>query len=108
MDPRTRVVHAGTGHDELTGAVSTPIYQTSTFAQEDPANLGEWEYARGGNPTRAAVETAIAELEGGERGLAFGSGMAAISSTLLLLSAGDHVLVSDDVYGGTYRVLNTV
>lgn len=108
MDYRTRIVHTGKDTDPFTGAASVPIYQVSTFAQEDPARPGPYEYARGTNPTREAVEHAIAVLEGGEVGLAFSSGMAAISSVLLLFQPGDHLVVSQDVYGGTYRVLTTL
>jgi hypothetical protein len=84
------------------------VYQVSTYAQKDPVNLGKYEYARGENPTREALEQAIAELEGGAVGLAFASGMAAISSVLLLFRPGDHLLVAEDVYGGTYRVVTTI
>ena len=108
MDERTRLLHAGPDRDPHTGASSIPIYQTSTYAQSDPEHFGPYNYARGDNPTREAVERAIAALEGGARGLAFASGMAAISSALLLLEPGDHVLVSEDVYGGAYRVLTTL
>ncbi len=108
MDDFTRFLHAGPDRDPATGASSIPVYQASTFAQGDVEAHGAWEYARGGNPTRAAVEAAIAAMEGGEAGFAFASGMAAISSAFLLFEAGDHVVVSDDVYGGTYRVLTTL
>jgi cysteine-S-conjugate beta-lyase len=108
MDERTKVIHAGPDRDPRTGASSIPIYQTSTYAQKDPERFGPYDYARSDNPTREAVEQAIATLEGGVRGLAFASGMAAISSALLLLSPGDHVVVSEGVYGGAYRVLTTV
>jgi len=108
MDERTRIVHAGPDREPHTGASSIPIFQASTFAQQDPEHLGPYDYARSGNPTREALETAIATLEGGTRGLAFASGMAAISSTLLLFAPGDHLIVSEDVYGGTYRILTTL
>jgi cysteine-S-conjugate beta-lyase len=108
MDERTRLLHAGPDRDPHTGASSIPIYQTSTYAQSDPEHFGPYDYARGGNPTREAVERAIAALEGGSRGFAFASGMAAISSALLLLAPGEHVLVSEDVYGGAYRVMTTI
>ena len=108
MDDRTRFLHACHTLDPHTRASSLPIHQTSTFAQDDPEHFGAYQYARSGNPTREAVETAIARLEGGERGLAFASGMAAISSALLLFAPGDHLVVSQDVYGGTYRVLTTL
>jgi cystathionine beta-lyase len=107
MDDRTRFLHACHASDAHRSS-SLPIHQTSTFAQDDPDRFGAYDYARSGNPTRAAVESAIAALEGGECGLAFASGMAAMSSALLLLASGDHVVVSRDVYGGTYRVLTTL
>lgn len=107
-DPRTLVVHAGPDRDPCTGASSIPIYQVSTYHQEDALNLGVRDYGRGDNPTREALEAAIAELEGGERGFAFASGVAAIASTFLaLLKTGDHVVAASDVYGGTYRMLTT-
>jgi cystathionine beta-lyase len=108
MEDRTRFLQACHATDPATGAATLPIHQTSTFAQDDPEHFGAHDYARSGNPTREAVEKAIATLEGGERGLAFASGMAAISSALLLFGPGDHLIVSDDVYGGTYRVLTTL
>jgi cystathionine beta-lyase/cystathionine gamma-synthase len=98
MDERTRLLHAGPDRDPYTGASSVPIYQTSTHAQQDPEHFGRYGYARSDNPTREAVERAIAALEGGPLGLASASGMAAISSALLLLAPGDHVIVSEDVY----------
>src|SRR5699024_1624184 len=91
-----------------TGAVNVPIYLSSTFHQNSFDDFGPFDYSRSGNPTRQALEEKIADLEGGARGLAFASGMAAISSALLLLSAGDHVLVTKDVYGGTYRFVSEV
>jgi cystathionine beta-lyase len=105
---RTRILHHGAETDPHTGAAAVPVYQVSTYAQKDPVNLGKYEYARGENPTREALEQAIAELEGGAVGLAFASGMAAISSVLLLFRPGDHLLVAEDVYGGTYRVVTTI
>jgi cystathionine beta-lyase len=105
MDYRTRILHTGKDKDPHTGASSIPICQGSTFAQTDPLVFGRYEYARGSNPTRDALEHTIALLEGGSHGFAFSSGMAAISSVLLLLKTGDHIVVSEDVYGGTYRVL---
>ncbi|HEX7168786.1 MAG TPA: cystathionine gamma-synthase [Acidimicrobiales bacterium] len=104
----TRAIHAGQDPDPTTGAVVTPIYQTSTYAQ---AAVGEhlgYEYSRTGNPTRTALETCVASLEGGAHGLAFGSGMAAEDAILRLLSPGDHVVLSADAYGGTYRLLARV
>ncbi len=98
----TRAIHAGQAPDPTTGAVTVPIYQTSTFVQRGVGDHQGYEYARTGNPTRTAYETCIASLEGGAWGLAFASGMAAIDTILKLLSAGDHVVVADDVYGGTF------
>jgi cystathionine beta-lyase len=105
MDYRTRILHTGKDKDPHTGASSIPIHQGSTFAQEDPLVFGQYDYARGANPTRDALEHMVAVLEGGSQGFAFSSGMAAISSVLLLLKSGDHIVVGEDVYGGTYRVI---
>ena len=102
------LIHGGKTTDPLTGAVNIPIYQTSTFQQKALGAEPEWEYARTGNPTRAALESLIAELEEGTAGFAFGSGMAAITAVLSLFKAGDRVLISSNVYGGTYRVLDKV
>jgi len=104
----TKLIHSGQTHDPLTGALGVPIYQTSTYRQKSVDQFGKYDYARSDNPTREALEAAIAELEGGSRGFAFASGMAAISSTLLIFSPGDHLVVCDDVYGGTYRVLTSI
>lgn len=101
----TKVLHTGHEIDPATGAVSIPVYQASTFKQPSVDNFGPYDYARSGNPTRDALEGVIAELEGGSRGFAFASGMAAISSVFLLFSPGDHLVVCEDVYGGTYRTL---
>lgn len=98
-------VHGGITKDLRTGASSVPIFQTSTFHQEDPLHLAEYDYARSGNPTRDALELTVAELEGGKAAFAFASGMAATSSTLMLFQPGDHLVVCEDVYGGTFRVL---
>ena len=108
MNDRTRLIHTGHDRDPHTGAAAIPIYQVSTFGQPDPEHLGPYDYARSDNPTRAALEHAIAKLEGGARGLAFASGMAATSSVLLLFQPGDHLVVGRDIYGGTYRILSTV
>jgi cystathionine beta-lyase len=108
MDYKTLILHTGKDRDPFTGAASIPIYQVSTFAQEDPDKRGLYEYGRGNNPTRDALEHTIALLEGGARGYAFASGVAAISSVLLLFKPGDHIVVAEDVYGGTYRVLTTI
>lgn len=108
MKPKTRLIHGGIFGDEATGAVSTPIYQVSTYKQEAVGKFKGYEYSRTGNPTRHALEELIADVEFGHAGFAFGSGMAAISSVMMLFSAGDHVILTDDVYGGTYRVVNKV
>lgn len=108
MKIRTKIIHSGKDIDEYTGASSIPIYQVSTYAQKDPINLGKYDYGRGDNPTRHAVEHVIAYLEGGKSGFAFSSGMAAISSVFLLFKSEDEIIVTQDVYGGTYRVLNTI
>lgn len=108
MDYKTKILHTGKDRDPYTGASSIPIYQVSTFAQNDPVEFGPYEYGRGTNPTREALEHTVAFLEGGSAGFAFASGMAAISSVLLLFEPGDHIVVAEDVYGGTYRVLTTI
>ena len=105
----TRAVHAGAEPDELTGAVSPPIYQTSTFAQDGVGRpRGGYEYARTQNPTRERLERAVADLEGGRHGIAFASGSATTSALAQLAVAGDEILVGDDVYGGTYRYFERV
>ncbi len=104
----TACVHAGQPPDPTTGAVMTPIYQTSTYAQEGVGKHQGYDYSRTANPTRTALEANLATLEGGEFGLAFSSGLAAIDAVLRLLSPGDHVLVGNDVYGGTYRLFDKV
>lgn len=101
----TRILHTGNEIDPATGAVSIPIYNTSTFKQQNADEFGPYDYSRSGNPTRDALEGVIASLEGGVRGFAFSSGMAAISSVFLTFSPGDHLVVCEDVYGGTHRVL---
>lgn len=103
----TLSVHSGTFTDSH-GAVMPPIYATSTYAQPAPGQHTGYEYSRSGNPTRAALETAIAELEGGSRGYAFASGLAAISTVLELLDKDSHIVAVDDVYGGTYRLIENV
>jgi cystathionine beta-lyase len=108
MKLRTRVVHTGKETDPFTGAAAVPVYQVSTYRQEDPVHFGKYEYGRGDNPTREAVEHAVTVLEGGKVGAAFASGMAAISSVLMLFRPGDHLVVTEDVYGGTYRALTTL
>src|SRR5438477_11087331 len=104
----TRAIHAGQEPEPLYGSVTVPIYQTSTYAQPAVGEPLRWDYARGGNPTREALEVALAALEGGERGFAFASGLGAEATLLLTLSPGDHVVLADDVYGGTYRLLAKV
>jgi cystathionine gamma-synthase len=108
MEFETACIHAGQTPDSLTGTVMTPIYQTSTYIQDGVGKPRVYDYARTGNPTRTALETCLATLEGGVFGLAFASGMAAIDTTLRLLSPGDHVVVGNDVYGGTYRLFERV
>jgi len=104
----TKLIHGGIYGDEYTGAVNVPIYQTSTYEQEIPGVNKGFEYSRTGNPTRKALEALIADLENGTAGFAFGSGMAAITAVLSLFHAGDKLVLSDNVYGGTFRVLNRV
>lgn len=103
----TKLIHNGNEIDKHTGALSIPIYQASTYRQEDVDKPQEFDYSRSGNPTRKALEDTIAILEGGDRGFAFSSGMAATSSVLSIFSAGDHIIVCEDVYGGTYRISTT-
>lgn len=104
----TRAVHAGQAPDPTTGAVMTPVYLTSTYAQQGPGENKGFEYSRTHNPTRFALEANIAALEEGRHGLAFASGLAATSTVLQLLSAGDHVVACDDLYGGTFRLFDKV
>lgn len=108
MKKKTQLIHGGIFGDKETGAVSVPIYQVSTYKQYGPGNHTGYEYSRTGNPTRHALETLIAELEGGKRGFAFASGMAAMTAVMMLFNKGDHILVTDDVYGGSFRVLTKV
>jgi cystathionine beta-lyase/cystathionine gamma-synthase len=105
----TRAIHAGQRPDPSTGAIMTPVYQTSTFVQSSPGVFKEgYDYARSKNPTRTALEANLASLEGGAHGLCFASGLGAMDCVLHLLSAGDHVILSDDVYGGSFRILDKV
>lgn len=105
----TRAIHAGQEADPTTGAIMTPIYQTSTYVQKSPGVIvGEYDYSRAANPTRTALEANLADLEGASHGLCFASGVAATSAVLHLLSSGDKVLLGDDVYGGTNRLFNRV
>jgi cystathionine gamma-lyase len=104
----TLAIHAGQDADPATGATVVPIYATSTYTQEAPGQHKGYEYSRSGNPTRTALETCLAALEGGERGLAFASGLAATTAVLSLLKPGDEVAAAADLYGGTYRLLERV
>jgi cystathionine gamma-lyase len=104
----TRAIHAGQEPDPSTGAIMTPIYATSTYVQESPGVHKGFEYSRSQNPTRFAYERCVADLEGGTRGFAFASGLAAMSTVLELLDSGDHVVASDDLYGGTFRLFERV
>src|SRR5713101_6584201 len=104
----TRAIHAGQTPDPATGAIMTPIYATSTYVQQSPGVHKGFEYSRSQNPTRFAYERCVADLEGGSRGFAFASRLAAMSTRLELLDAGDHVVASDDLYGGTFRLFERV
>ncbi len=104
----TKAIHAGQEPDPATGAVTVPIYQTSTYAQEGLGRHKGFEYARTQNPTRTALEQNLAALENGRYGFAFASGMAATNAVVTLLNAGDHVIVSDNTYGGTFRLFDKV
>ena len=104
----TRAIHVGQDPEAGFGAVNVPIYQTSTYAQEAVGKPRAWDYARAGNPTREALQQVLASLEGGAQALCFSSGLGATTTLLLTLKPGDHVLISDDVYGGTYRLLTRV
>ena len=105
----TRCIHAGQQPDPTTGAIMTPVYQNSTYIQQSPGVIiDDYDYARSSNPTRKALEANLASLEGGRHGLMFASGLAAQAACIHLLSAGDHVVLSDDVYGGTYRQYDKV
>ena len=108
MDFETRAIHAGQEPDPATGAVIVPIFQTSTYVQDEAGQTKGYEYSRTGNPTRAALETCLASLESAEHGFAFASGMAATTTVFHLLSPGDRVVCVNDVYGGTYRVFTKV
>lgn len=108
MKRKTKLIHGGIAGDPTTGAVSVPIYQVSTYKQDGVGNHKGFEYSRTGNPTRHALEELIKDLEAGHAGFAFGSGMAAITATVMLFNSGDHIILTDDVYGGTYRVITKV
>jgi cystathionine beta-lyase/cystathionine gamma-synthase len=104
----TKIIHAGAHPDPSTGAIMTPIYQTSTYVQSAPGVNQGYEYARSQNPTRKALEEALAVIENGKHGLAFGSGVAATDAVIKLLSPGDEVIVTNDMYGGTYRLFSKI
>ena len=108
MKLATRFIHAGAHPDPSTGAIMTPIYQTSTYVQEAPGVNKGFEYARSQNPTRFALEEAVAEIENGKYGLVFGSGVAATDSVMKLLQPGDEVIAANDMYGGTYRLFTKI
>lgn len=108
MEFETRAIHDGQAAESLTGAVAVPVYQTSTYKQDGIGRPRAYEYSRTGNPTRRALEEALASLESGAYGLAFASGVAATTAVFQLLSPGDHVVAGDDLYGGTYRLLENV
>lgn len=108
MEFETKAIHAGQESDPSTGAVIVPVFQTSTYQQEAIGKHKGYEYSRTGNPTRTALETCLAELEGGQYGLAFSSGSAATTAVFSLFSAGTHIVLGDDLYGGTYRLVEKV
>ncbi len=108
LNKNSLLIHGGIERDEVTGAVNIPIYQTSTYKHDGLGEHRGWEYSRTGNPTRAALEKLIADLEHGEYGLAFASGLAAINTVLSLFKSGDKLIVSDNIYGGTFRILDNV
>lgn len=108
MHINTKLIHGGISKDQTTGAVSVPIYQVSTYEQAGVGQPKEYEYSRSGNPTRAALEALIADLEGGSHGFAFSSGLAGIHTVFAIFQPGDHILLGDDVYGGTFRLFDQV
>lgn len=108
MQFETKVIHGGTQEDPYTGAITTPIYQTSTYHQQTLSGHAKYEYTRGENPTRFALESVMAAIENGTDGFAFSSGMAAIHATMSLLKSGDHIVMANDVYGGTFRLVNRI
>ncbi|MES1224463.1 MAG: aminotransferase class I/II-fold pyridoxal phosphate-dependent enzyme, partial [Bacteroidota bacterium] len=108
MKPATRFIHAGATPDPSTGAIMTPIFQTSTYVQEAPEVHKGYDYSRAGNPTRTALEEALAIIENGKYGLAFSSGVAATDAVIKLLKPGDEVIAANDMYGGTYRLFSKV
>ena len=104
----TKTIHAGQKADPSTGAIMTPIYQTSTYKQDSPGEFKGYEYSRTGNPTRTALENNLAALENGKYGLCFGSGLAAVEAIIKLLNPGDEVISTNDLYGGTYRIFSSI
>src|SRR5271165_5151469 len=104
----TRAIHSGQPPEPTTGAIITPIYQTSTYVQQSPGVHKGFDYARSINPTRMAYERCVADLESGHRGFAFASGLAGMATVLDLLDSGDHVVAGDDLYGGTFRLFERV
>src|ERR1051326_9040326 len=108
MKQGTKFIHAGAEPDPSTGAIMTPIYQTSTYVQEAPGKNKGFEYARSQNPTRFALEEALAVIENGKHGLAFSSGVAATDAVIKLLQPGDEVIAAADMYGGTYRMFTKI
>lgn len=109
MKFNTKVIHGGQHHDPETGAVMPPVYQTSTFVQKSPGQpIGDYEYSRAANPTRTALEKALASIENGARGLAFSSGLAATDCVLRSFKSGDEIIAMDDLYGGTYRMFTRI
>ena len=104
MKFNTKVIHGNQCHEKVTGSVNVPVFLTSTFAQKSPGEHSGYEYSRAANPTRQALEDALASIENGARGLAFGSGLAAIDCVLKLLNPGDEIIAVDDLYGGSYRM----
>lgn len=109
MKFNTKVIHGGQHHDVETGAVMTPVFQTSTYVQTTPGQpVGDYDYSRAGNPTRTALEKALASIENGERGLAFSSGLAATDCVFRSFKAGDEIIAMDDLYGGTYRLFTKI
>ena len=109
MKFNTKTIHGGQHHDPSTGAVMPPVYQTSTYVQTSPGKpVSDYEYSRASNPTRTALENALASLENGARGLAFSSGLAATDCVLRSFKAGDEIIAMDDLYGGTYRLFTRI
>src|SRR5215213_771879 len=106
MKLATKLIHAGAAPDPSTGAIMTPIYQTSTYLQIAPGENKGYDYSRAGNPTRTALEEAYAQIENGKYGLAFSSGVAATDAVIKLLAPGDEVIAANDMYGGTYRLFS--